>query len=179
MSEPTEKLIYWRKSSDVSNRNRIGEYRAEDLNRVESWCRYLADEINTAGYNIVITTKTNWTQSDLRDHYNMERIRQNILKIMNGFHWITPIYNTVNGWNWNLANRWEQILSEIYNMMFGMQNWYVYSGVSRSGQPRLYQHRFREFFEQLDLNVDWQYINTYYRERWNEFNSSDTWQSIS
>lgn len=27
-----------------------------------------------------------------------------------------------------------------------MEDWYVYSGVSRSGQPRLWQHRFREFF---------------------------------
>lgn len=82
----------------------------------------------------------------MRTSAEMERIRNNILKIMTGFHWITPIYNTTDQWNWRKANRWEQILNEIYNMMFGMENWYVYSGVARSGQPRLWQHRFRELY---------------------------------
>lgn len=27
-----------------------------------------------------------------------------------------------------------------------MEDWYVYSGVANSGQNRLWQHRFREFF---------------------------------
>lgn len=31
-------------------------------------------------------------------------------------------------------------------MMFGMRNWYVYSGVASSGQPRLWQHRFRDLY---------------------------------
>ena len=30
-----------------------------------------------------------------------------------------------------------------------MEDWYVYSGVARAGQPRLWQHRFRELFEEV------------------------------
>lgn len=82
----------------------------------------------------------------MRTSAEMERIRKNILKIMTGYHSLTPIYNTTNQWDWRKANRWEQILSEVYNMMFGMRNWYVYGGVARGGQPRLWQHRFREFY---------------------------------
>lgn len=146
MSEPMEELIYWRTQQDVTNQTLIGEYRAEDLNRVESWCRYLADELIAVGYNINITTKTDWTKYDLRDYYNMERIRQNILSLMRGFRYITPIYNTVNNFDYIKANRWEQILNEIFHLMWGMEDWFVYSGVARAGQSRLWQHRFRQFF---------------------------------
>ena len=81
----------------------------------------------------------------MRTSAEMERIRNNILKIMTGFHWITPIYNTTDQWNWRKANNWEKILSEIYGMMLGFENYQVYSGVSASGQRRLYQNRFRHF----------------------------------
>lgn len=27
-----------------------------------------------------------------------------------------------------------------------MEDWYVYGGVARGGQPRLWQHRFRQFY---------------------------------
>lgn len=98
----------------------------------------------------------------MRTSAEMERIRNNILKIMTGFHWITPIYNTTDQWNWRKANRWEQILNEIYNMMFGMEDWYVYSGVARSGQPRLWQHRFRDRFEVPDITerIELEYIES-------------------
>lgn len=111
-------LIYNRTATDVTNRRWKGFYNASDLNRVEEWCRYLADELNSKGYNINITTKTNWTTLDMRTSSDMTRIKNNILAIMTGFHWITPIYSSVDAWNYTKANRWEQILYEIWNLMW-------------------------------------------------------------
>ena len=111
-------LIYDRTQADVTNKTDKGYYNASDLNRVEEWCKYLADELNSRGYNINITTKTNWTTTDLRTASDMTRIKNNILALMTGFHWITPIYSSVDSWNYTKANRWEQILYEIWNLMW-------------------------------------------------------------
>ena len=139
-------LIYDRTQSDVTNKTPKGYYNTSDLNRVEEWCRYLADELNNAGYNITITTKTNWTSSDLRTASDMERIRTNIRALMAGYHYITSIYSNADQFNYVKANNWEKILDEIYHLMWGMEDWYVYAGVSNAGQNRLWQHRFRQFF---------------------------------
>lgn len=95
-----------------------GYYNASDLNRVEEWCKYLADELNSVGYNIQITTKRDWNASDLRTSAQMERIRGNIYAIMSGYHYITTIYPNANQFDYNKANNWEKILWEIYNLMW-------------------------------------------------------------
>lgn len=95
-----------------------GQYNASDLNRVESWCRYLADELNRVGYNITITTKTDWVQTDMRTASAMERIRKNILKLMTGYHYISKIYSTAEKFDYIKANNWEKILFEIFNMLW-------------------------------------------------------------
>lgn len=166
-------LIYDRTQADVTNRTQKGYYNASDLNRVESWCRYLADTLNSLGYSITISTKTNWVQTDMRTSAEMERIRTNILALMTGFHWITRIYANANQWNYVKANNWEQILSDIWNLETGMQDWYVYGGVARGGQPRLWQHRFRDFVP-LSPQTTWAELgnNTwgdYTNETWNTF----------
>ena len=145
-------LIFDRTQADVTNKTEKGYYNISDLNRVEEWCDYLATQLNAVGYNINITTKTNWVQTDLRTASEMERIRTNIRKIMQGFHYLTNIEQNANNWDYIKANNWEKILFEIYNLMCGMEDWYVYSGVSNSGQNRLWQHRFRQFFAPAPIN---------------------------
>ena len=146
MSRPAEDLICDRTQADVDNNTLKGQYNASDLNRVETWCEYLKTELNAVGYSISFTTKTNWVQTDMRTAAQMERIRSNIKKLMNGYHYITNINANAEYFDWQKANNWEQILNEIYWLMFGMENYYVYSGVSHSGQQRLYQNRFRHFY---------------------------------
>lgn len=141
-------LIFDRVKADVTNATLKGQYNPSDLNRVERWCRKLADELTEAGYPINITTKNDWYVTDLRDYTNMERIRNNIRKIMNGYHYITKIYNTVNGFDYRFANNWEKILNEIYYMFYGMENWQVHSGVANSGQNRMWQNRYRTTIKQ-------------------------------
>ena len=111
-------LIFDRTQADVTNKTEKGYYNATDLNRVESWCRYLADELNNRGYSITITTKTNWTTSDLRTASEMERIRTNIRALMTGFHYISSIYSNANSFDYVKANNWEKILSEIWHLVW-------------------------------------------------------------
>ena len=139
-------LIFDRTQADVDNATLKGQYNPSDLNRVESWCEFLKDELNAVGYSISITTKTDWTNSDMRTAEQMERIRGNIKAIMQGYYYMTNIEPTAENFNWQKANNWEQILNEMYQLMFGMENVYVYSGVCNSGQPRVYQNRFRHFY---------------------------------
>lgn len=113
-----DRLIYDRTQPDVTNKTSKGYYNTSDLNRVESWCRYLADELNRVGYNINITTKINWVSTDLRTASEMERIRTNIIALMTGYHFITRIYANADSFNYIKANNWEKILDEIYNMMW-------------------------------------------------------------
>lgn len=148
MNRPEQDLIFDRTQADVDNDEPKGQYNASDLNRVESWCVYLATELNNVGYNIQITTKTDWVQTDDRTAEEMERIRTNIKKIMDGYYSLTQIEPTAEQFDWRKANNWERILNEMNSFMFGMRNWYVYSGVSNAGQPRLWQNRFRHFFTQ-------------------------------
>lgn len=146
MSRPIEELIFDRTQADIDNRTLKGEYRSEDLNRVETWCEYLKNELNAVGYSINITTKTDWTMEDMRTMAEMERIRSNIKAIIQGYYTITQIEPTAENFNWQKANNWEKILYEIYWLMFGMENYYVHSGVANSGQPRIYQNRFRHLY---------------------------------
>ena len=142
-------LIYDRTQSDITNKTQKGYYNYWDLNRVEEWCEYLKNELTALNYQPSTSywtyTKTNWTASDMRTQSEMLRIKNNILALMVGFHYITRIYGNVENFNYLKANNWEKILSEIYGMMLGFENYQVYSGVSASGQRRLYQNRFRHF----------------------------------
>lgn len=96
----------------------------------------------------------------MRTASEMERIRLNIKKLMTGYHYITKIYSNAEKFDYKKANNWEKILNEIYNMMWGMEDWYVYSGVANSGQPRLWQHRFRDFFEPPRQYTPLEYLET-------------------
>lgn len=146
MSKPSEALIFDRTQADVRNATAKGQYNASDLNRVEKWSKYLADELNTLGYNITITSKTNWTSGEMRSNTQIERIRSNIQKIMQGYHWITKIYTASNTITYIRANNFEKILNEIYYLMYGMRNMYVYGGVARGGEPLFWQNNFIHTF---------------------------------
>lgn len=41
------------------------------------------------------------------------------------------------------ANNIEKVLVDVETLIRAMENWFVYSGVSKSGQNRLWQNRFR------------------------------------
>lgn len=149
-----DSLIYDRTQADVtyaqnnqsSNDFLKGAYNYTDLNRIEEWCEYIVTQLRNDGYSISLTTKTDWTMSDFPTQAQMERIRSNVATLKNLYNTLPNVPTTLNKMTWQKANDIEKILDNTCNSMVGMQNWYVYSGVSHAGQPRLWQHRFRQFY---------------------------------
>lgn len=139
-------LIFDRTQEDIDNKTNKGYYNASDLNRVEEWCEYLETELNEAGYSISITTKTDWTMTDLRTEAEMNRIRNNIKALYDGYYlYGNAVYSSVSNFDYKKANRWEEVLNNINLIMTGMKDYYVHSGVSSSGQSRTWQNRFRRY----------------------------------
>lgn len=173
-----DRLIYDRTAQDVKNNLPKGQYNASDLNRVESWCRYLQNVLNEAGYKINIETKINWKQSDMRYQTEMDRILNNIIKIMRGFTFKTKVYDSTTSWNWNKANRWEKVLSELYNFYLGASNDFVYCGVANCGQARVWQARWRHLVPNMFTPYNWIMLANNGIIYWTDFNANDTWEGV-
>lgn len=129
------------------------------------------------GYSISFTTKTNWARSDLPNDNDLERVRKNILALMNGFKYITKIYTYDNKMNYDRANRYEKILSEIYSMLQGTQGYYVYSGVANVGQNRMWQARYRRHIDMALTNDEfWSDFEDPFE--WQDFDNSMAWEDF-
>ena len=131
-----EDLIYDRKQSDVDNKTFKGYHNYTDLNRIESACRYLADLLTSYGYSVQITTKTDWTISDMRYASEMERIRQNVGKIKEAYYSLPttpPLPNTLNKITWQKANDIEEILAHIDLLIKNMEASFLFCGTFSSG----------------------------------------------
>lgn len=154
-----DKLIYDRTNEDVEYaRNNPssaaflkGTYNYTDLNRIEEWCQYIAEQLPSKGYSVSITTKTNWTADDFPTKAQLERIRSNVDALKNVYYANTDVPINMDRMDYKKANEIEKILDELYNNLLGGVNWYVYGGVARGGQPRIWQHRFREFYEPIEI----------------------------
>lgn len=166
--------IFDRTQADVTNNTLKGQYNWTDLNRVEKWCRYLADELTAQGIPVTITTKTDWTTTDMRTPDDMTRIKNNIVTLCNKFTYITRPYSNVTPWRYSTANRWEQVLDELRQFLASQENMTVYGGVARGGEPLLWQNNFMHLYEppaQDYTPVDYlestgtQYIDTKIRTR--------------
>ena len=91
-----ENLIFDRTQNDVENGTSKGYYNYTDLNRVETWCEYLADLLNSYSYPVSISIKKNWNMSDLPNVNDMERIRCNVNVIKTAFYSYTDIPENLN-----------------------------------------------------------------------------------
>lgn len=129
-----DELIFNRTLNDVLNHTDIGQYQAEDLNRVETWCNYLANKLTSYSYPVTITTKTNWTMYDRRTVSQMERIRQNIRTIAQAFYSFTQIYSSATNFDFNKANNWEKILYEVDMLLNNTISAFYYAGEVYSGE---------------------------------------------
>lgn len=141
-----DKLIYDRTENDVKNKTNKGYHNISDLNRVEEWCGYLADLLNSYNYKINITTKTNWKLTDTRTVAQLERIRKNIALIRSTYSNIPrdiTVPSNLSPINITKANDIEKILYEIDRTISEMESYFIYSGVSNAGQTRMVQNYFR------------------------------------
>lgn len=161
-----EELIYDRTQADVDNKTSKGYHNYTDLNRIEEWCKYLADLLTSYGYPVHITAKTDWAISDMRYASEMERIRQNVGKIKEVYYSLAttpPVPDTLNKITWQKANHIEKILADIDLLIKNMEQVFIYTGVSNCGQNRIWQQRFRRGSEWISLS----YSLGKYNQEWN------------
>lgn len=163
-------LIFDRTNADVtyakehqSDNNFLkGAYNYTDLNRIEEWCEQIATELTNAGYSLSITTKTDWDMDDFPTQAELERIRSNVAAIKSKFFATTNVPSNLNNMTYTKANDLEKVLNEIWNNLYGTENYYVYSGVARAGQNRTWQNRFRRLYRPKEYlqSSGTQYIDT-------------------
>lgn len=104
-----------RTASDVAMKNSKGMYLANDLNRVEEDCGYLAEQLNSYGYYVNIIIKTNWNRTDLIYKADLDRIRSNIQDLIDCYSKKagSPNMDFTTSFNWEDANSLEQNLANI------------------------------------------------------------------
>ena len=120
-----------------------GCYSITDLNRVENAVKVISEYLNELGYSNVVNTKT-WNYGDLFNVSEIDRYLNNIsiLRNANVVYSNTPAVPT-NYKPYINANSIEKILMDIQRIIVSIQTNYIYSGVCRSGQNRIWQKRFR------------------------------------
>lgn len=147
-----EKLIFDRTEADIINNTSKGQYNSEDLNRIETWCKYLAETLKEYGYKLEIATKTNWLDTDRPYNAEMNRIWSNVNTLKNAYFSFTKMPENFNKIDIDKANKIEKILAEINELIGNMVQTFVYSGVGGLGQNRVWQQRFRRGYSWIAQN---------------------------
>lgn len=87
----------------------------EDLNRIENWTQALSDYLNAYDYSVVVHTRQ-WLQSDIPWQDEIDRIRKNVEKLYNAFHYL-PEWKEItytNSFDYHQVNALEWDLHTIY-----------------------------------------------------------------
>ena len=153
-----------------------GTYSYIDFNRVEKAVQFLSDLLNTYGYSNKVNIKTDWTPEDMQTVIEIQRYIDNIAELKNKYYSnvegempTTSTWLTIEG-----ANYIEKILVNIEELIKNMEQYFVYSGVSNSGQNRIWQNRFRREYIKPIVSPKWIELEKKY---WNEF-GTDLWSEI-
>lgn len=144
LKKPLDNLIFDRVTKDIVEGNKKGYYNFNDLNRIETWCRYLSDYLNKYNYRNHITPRTNWVMSDLPYNSELERIRKNIKTLKDTYITVSEMPDNLNLMTIDKANIIEKILDEIDYILSGMENNFVYCGIADCGRTGIWQQRFRK-----------------------------------
>lgn len=86
MSEFLDSLIYDRVQADLDNLTKKAYIDYEDLNRVEIAIAWISRALNKKGYRNTTVNRMNWQMNDWRTAKDMERIRQNIIKLRAAYY---------------------------------------------------------------------------------------------
>lgn len=113
-------LIYDRTQEDLKNNTAKAYYNYFDLNRIEEWCEYIKEELNTYNYFCNVTVKTDWTMYDLPTESEMERIRGNVNILKEAYYSYTNIPANLEKMTISKANAIEKILFEINDLIYKM-----------------------------------------------------------
>ncbi|TQI66273.1 hypothetical protein [Clostridium sp. KNHs216] len=122
--------IYDRTESDTANKTAKGHYNADDLNRIEQDCEYLAGI-----FGVTISTRE-WARTDFPTVSEMERIRSNIETLRTAYivYQTTPNTPPVPLNEYHKANDIERILNDLKALYDANKSNVMYAGEAYSGQ---------------------------------------------
>lgn len=123
MADNLPELVFDRTESDVQEYSEKGTLSVSQLNRVEQWTSYLAEQLRLYGYSVTIKSRgSEWSVKDKLTRSEADRIRQNIDLLQSSFvslpDWRNIIYN--NTLNYEQANALEWDLQRIYDYLDAM-----------------------------------------------------------
>lgn len=122
-----DNLVYNRESPVYIN--------IEDLNRIEQWTQFLANTLNSLGYEVYIETKT-WTLQSIPWQEEIDRIRRNIVSLQDKYRLI-PEWKEItftNSLNFTQVNAIEWDLHMIFKWLSRMVAGFSYLGEFFSGE---------------------------------------------
>jgi hypothetical protein len=146
-----------RSAEDITNRTVKAFFNVADWQRIYNntsvtrlLVEFLRDVTIIQDALVSVTTATVVDASALNALLlNIERIRlESELMFMPGMDEVASDWGVgtgVDSPDYLDVNHWEEVLDIIFNMLPGLVEWVVYCGVAAVGQPRFYQHRFRQY----------------------------------
>lgn len=114
-----------------------GTYNYTDLNRIEEWTEYIAEQLILYGYNVDITTNiilVDWTMEDFPTKIAMRIIRNNVQKLKDAFIAFTNVPDSLEKMTYQKANDLEKVLHELDTLINNMIASFYYSGTFYSGE---------------------------------------------
>lgn len=152
-----------------------GAYNYTDLNRVGEAINYLGNFLNTYGYYNDANGKTNWTRGVKPTPQQANDYINNLKKLKDAYivKSNTPsVPESIYFLSIQKANDIEKFLYDIDELLQVMLKEFVYTGVSSSGQNRIWQQRFRRYSKSLK---QWLELTQVY---WSDFSNTQTWEDI-
>lgn len=113
-----------------------GALNYEDLNRIEGNIDIIVFALSTIGYYLRLDVKTNWEETDIPTYVEMNRIRNNIRKLIIKFVeiGIFPQVEDLYYLDYTEVNNWERILCQLF---MGYKNYLetiIYCGTRYCGE---------------------------------------------
>ena len=121
----------------IYNRTAGTYYSAADLNRIEGDVQYLTDLLATYGYTVIVTTKTDWVQTDIPTETDMERMLGNVQNLVDVYQTMpdTPALPiTMTRITYTDANTIERAFEDVKILIQYMIAAFRYSGDVYAGE---------------------------------------------
>lgn len=125
----SEKLVLDRTITDVETGTEKGFYNVSDIERINSYIEYLAEELDLE------LTIVNPSLGEALTLAKIQGIIDNVNSIRNVWYVAedTPVTPTATAWDYVKANNIEKILQALYDFMVSSKIDKLYSGTFRSG----------------------------------------------
>lgn len=96
-----------------------GSLSYEDLNRIETNCQYIEQQLNRHGYYVYLITKTDWAVTDFPTRGEIDRIRRNVSKLIACYAQMpgSPDIRFWDSLDWQDVNSLEQNLANIDTLL--------------------------------------------------------------